>query len=172
MYAEEGSFFVIPGPWFNPNPNDTRANYATLGSTAAERQLARYEDFGAGPNTPFYGEPLDVRIEIIGAVSENMPPPMAIQAEYLRKWGWIPSFLDAEGTTYIPASHAGGQNLATPGVVAPNLIFTYDPVLATGHSGTGVNNPVVRIDDYGRPLPPLPRLPVSPAISFVGDVSQ
>jgi len=24
MFAEEGSFFIIPGPWFNPNSNDTR----------------------------------------------------------------------------------------------------------------------------------------------------
>src|SRR5262249_13684146 len=31
MYAQEGSFFIIPGPWFNPNPNDTVENFLIKG---------------------------------------------------------------------------------------------------------------------------------------------
>src|SRR6185312_16446247 len=41
LFAQNGSFFVIPGTWTNPDPNDTRANYASLGATDDERQQRR-----------------------------------------------------------------------------------------------------------------------------------
>ena len=106
LFAEEGSFFVIPGPWFDPNPNDTHAIYAQriadlqnssvtqppLNAAQANFRAAqeRLEAYGAGPGVPFYGEPLDVRLNIVGSVAENLPPPASVQAEWQRKWGWIP----------------------------------------------------------------------------------
>lgn len=170
MYAEEGSFFVIPGPWFNPNPNDTRDAYlvdaATNGAAAAD--ATRKDSFGAGSATPFYGEPIDVRVRIIGSVSENMPPPMSVQAEWLKKWGWIPMQLGATGRK-IPTQHLGPTGSSTLPYV-PNLTITYDPVLATGLTN-GFTGSVVRKDDLGRALPPLPRLPVSPSLAYFGQVN-
>ena len=182
LYAEEGSFFVIPGPWFNPNPNDTFARWNRVddngGATLSgdEKNLRRLQEFGSYPSMPFFGEPLDVRIQVVGAVSENLPVPMSVQAEWMRKWGWIPEFQGSSGVS-IPTSHARGTDLSLTNIV-PNLTITYDPVLATGRlngfSGSGDPNdpasPVVRVDDFGRPLPPLPRLPVSPTLAFFGEV--
>ncbi|PNA05903.1 hypothetical protein C1X93_30675, partial [Pseudomonas sp. GW456-11-11-14-LB1] len=82
MFAEEGSFFVIPGAWANPNPNDRRdayqsavASYVSGGMSAADAKNAadrdRFQAFGSSPDTVFYAEPLDVKIDIIGSVSEN-----------------------------------------------------------------------------------------------------
>lgn len=186
IYAQEGSFFVIPGGWFNPNPNDTRERYLARetqfeaqGLTAAAANdaadLDRIDNFGAYPEVPFYGEPLDVRISVEGAVAENMPPPVAQQAEWLRKWGWIPDTLGATGTS-IPDSHRRGLAVQN-GAVVPNLTFSYDPVLGTGRNQglrligdpNDLDNYGVRSDDYGRPLPALPRLPVSPALAYFGD---
>lgn len=189
IYAEEGSFFVIPGPWFNPNPEDTYASYlSNCGgiSASAEETLTnverdacnarRYALYGAFPSTPFYGEPLDVKIRIFGAISENVTPPMSAQAEWLRKWGWIPGRHGSSGVQ-IPAAHADDPNFAT-NQFAPNLTVTYDPVLATGRlrgfaaSSNPRDNtsPTLRYDDYGQPLPPLPRLPVSSTLAYFGEV--
>ncbi|MDR3690289.1 MAG: hypothetical protein P4L46_12985 [Fimbriimonas sp.] len=179
IYAEQGSFFVIPGPWFNPNPNDRRDYYVSSedvyagASTTPEKDAIRLENFGATPGFPFYGEPLDIRIVISGAVSENMPPPASVQAEWLKKWGWIPKDLGATGLV-IPGSHVPpASTLANP-LIIPNLIINYDPVLATGRSNGYVidNGPgtLIRTDSYGRPLPPMPRLPVSPTLAFFGEV--
>ena len=184
IFAEEGSFFVIPGPWFNPDLNDRRDNYTNASgvyagaSTTAEKDAIRLENFGASPGMPFAGEPLDVRILISGAVSENMPPPASVQAEWLKKWGWIPRDFAATGLL-IPASHVPAGYTIDPAnpaasLVVPNLIINYDPVLATGRSNGFVidNSPdtLIRVDDFGRPLPPMPRLPVSPTLAYFGEV--
>ena len=189
IFAEEGCFFVIPGEWANPNPNDRRDAYdasvtsygGSLSSAdakaAADRD--RFLSFGSSPDTPFYAEPLDVKIDIIGSVSENMPPPISVQAEWLRKWGWIPQDLAATGFK-IPQSHVPGFKWyagSTPPPFVPNLVVSFDPVLATarasGYLTVGDGNDAasyLRIDNYGRVLPPMPRLPVSPALAYFGEV--
>ncbi|MFZ4506299.1 MAG: hypothetical protein ACOYON_01210 [Fimbriimonas sp.] len=174
IYAQEGSFFVIPGAWFNPNPNDSRANYVNLGATDDERRANRLENYGSSAEMPFYGEPIDVRVNVVGAISENLPPPISQQAEWIKKWGWIPRELGATGS-YIPTSHFPvGANAATTTYV-PNLIVSYDPVLATARIGGFVNTndsaTLLRVDEFGRALPPLPRLPVSSALTYFGEVN-
>lgn len=188
IYAEEGCFFVIPGEWANPNPNDRRDAYdasvtgyggsLAAGDAKAAADRDRLLAFGSSPDTPFYAEPLDVKVDIIGAVSENMPPPISVQAEWLRKWGWIPNDLAATGYK-IPQSHVPNYPWFTgaqPPFV-PNLIVSYDPVLATGRASgylaVGAGNDqssYLRSDNYGRVLPPMPRLPVSPALAYFGEV--
>lgn len=173
MYAEEGSFFVIPGHWFNTNPDDNRPDYlggtgAYSGIAAADRDLQRYRTFGNTPSVPFYAEPLDVRISMFGSLSENMPAPMSQQVEWLKKWGWIPREL-GESTVNIPDQHVPtGYNIAAAGTTAvPNLILTYDPNLATA---TFDGLTPIRRDQNGWILPPMPRLPVSPTLAYIGDV--
>lgn len=186
IYAQEGSFFVIPGAWFNPNPNDTFATWSQGDTALPNPNLSnsddvnylnqrRVEQFGSYPDIPFYGEPLDVQIQIVGSVSENMPVPMSVQAEWLRKWGWIPEFHGSSGEG-IPSSHRRGTASTAGDDIFPNLTVTYDPVLATGRQNGYVStaneasSPVLRTDEYGRPLPPLPRLPVSPTLAYFGEV--
>lgn len=188
MFAEEGSFFVIPGPWFNPNSDDRRDTYASLGATQAERDLARLENYGSTPNMPFYGEPLDVRIQIFGSISENMPPPMSQQTAWLKKWGWIPRTHGATGEV-IPTQHAQGYNVGGGVQYVPNLSVIYDPSLATdrnsgfvGTAGPAVDrNTLIRyqgvdltgdgVSDVFYALPPLPRMPVSPSLAYFGEVN-
>lgn len=172
MYAEEGSFFVIPGPAFNYNPDDNRAafdqNVQNLGSVELALR-ERFERFGVMPEVPFYGEPLDVRIQVFGAISENMPPPISQQGEWLKKWGWIPRYVGGTGR-FIPAQHVpAGYDLQTRKYV-PNLIVNYDPSLATASVEVlpGRWDPI-RTDRYGWTLPPMPMLPVSPTLIYFGD---
>jgi len=192
MFAEEGCFFVIPGPWFNPNPNDTYDTWQNSAANDDDRNTIRLATFGASPQTPFYGEPIDARIVITGAVSENMPPTAAQQAESLRKWGWIPQFHGAT-TEQIPKQHVpAGYALGGSTPYVPNIIFSFDPVLATGRrfgfvdpsSASNLNDPGTYVRtawiDYNMdgiqqpnelvPLPPLPRLPVSPTLAYFGEV--
>jgi hypothetical protein len=178
IYAQEGSFFVIPGQWFNPNPNDTRANYAAGGS-----ELERLEDMGNGPYVPFYQEPLDIKITIDGAISENLPPPLSQQIQADEKWSWIPSLHGSSGEQ-IPTVHNDAvdgfdvYNASTPASYVPNLFITYDPNLGTGRSNgytPSANNLPLRKnpqDPTGLSmLPPLPCLPVSPTLFYFGEVN-
>jgi hypothetical protein len=189
IFAEEGSFFVIPGPWFNPDINDRRDTYMTLGADDTERAIRRLERFGAMPNMPFYGEPLDVKVSILGSITENMPPPIAQQGEWLRKWGWIPRYHGAT-TDLIPDQHVpNGYNVNTTDSYVPNLTVTFDPALATDRNVgfVGASDPNVDrqtlirrvgvdvdgddVKDIYYALPPIPRLPVSPTLAYFGEVN-
>ncbi len=178
IFAEQGSFFVIPGPWFNPNPNDTHVAYAKrlqdlqTALPAAEAlyraNRERLESYGAAPFVPFYGEPLDVKLSIVGSVAENLPPPISVQAQWIKKWGFIPRRLGAT-LMGIPNRHVPtGLDLSTQNFV-PNLTIQYDPVLATGRVNLA-DAPPLRIDGARRPLPPMPRLPVSPRLAYFGEL--
>lgn len=112
LYAQEGSFFVIPGPWFNPDPNDTYASYIALEQDPASAGSTRPKLRRAGenpasslvevaPRFPFHREPLDIRLTIYGAVAENLPAQIGDQGAWMEKWGWVPRFY---GSTGLPSS--------------------------------------------------------------------
>ncbi|MCS7300942.1 MAG: hypothetical protein NZ556_05240, partial [Fimbriimonadales bacterium] len=165
LFAQEGSFFVIPGYWFNTDPSDTRANY--------ERSLQRPKGV-ASPEFPFYGEPLDIRITIVGSIAENFTASLGDQTEWLRKWGWIPRRYGSSQLE-IPQQHQryfhdGAQQYAV------NLLMRYDPIFRNPI----VNGQPLRVaydstqdpsgQHPGRLLPPIPRLPVCPKPIYAGDI--
>ncbi|MEQ1932311.1 MAG: hypothetical protein ABL962_00330 [Fimbriimonadaceae bacterium] len=181
IYAEQGSFFVIPGHWFNPVANDSRVAWNAFPGTVAEKNANRLSLYGSMPETPFYGEPLDVRVTIIGAVSENMTQPASIQSEWAKKWGWIPREQGSSGVL-IPSAHVPpGYNIIPADTYVPNLTIIQDPVFATGRITGFVDAPdsyvrFTRVQpsagvtiDYA--LPPMPRLPVSPTLAYYGEVN-
>ena len=112
-YAYTGSWFVIPPPFFNENENDTRQNYVASGLT----QRAQ----GTFPNDtdhhPFYNEALNVEIDVIGAVTENMP------AEPNEKSLWT-------NRTWVFDSgyDPGAFPLLAEPAFRPNMRFHYDPL--------------------------------------------
>ncbi|MFQ3548868.1 MAG: hypothetical protein SNJ70_03865 [Armatimonadota bacterium] len=140
IYAQEGSFFVIPGNWFNPNVGDTRG----AGN-------ARY----ANPEFPFHGEPLDVRIIIDGAVAENTTAPIGDLSEWMRKWSNIPS---RYGSSNIQTAHPG-----------EGITLLYDDHAGWPLADLDNNADPIRRDSYGRPLPFTPRLPVCTSLVYIGD---
>jgi hypothetical protein len=55
----------------------------------------------------------------------------------------------------------------------PNLFLNYDPMLMSGREN-GSFSPTaryVRVDSFGRPLPPMPRLPVGTRLLYFGEVN-
>lgn len=148
IYAQEGSFFVIPGEWMNSNPADVRAT-----ALASSRRFA--DPIGAGwrladnPDKspyPFYGEPADIRVVICGAIAENQPADKDFQTAWSRRWGWTPK-VRPDGTN---SAHNG-----------EGLVYMYDNNLRVP----------LRFDKFNRPLPPTPALPVSPDLVFSGEAS-
>ena len=144
-YAEEGSLFIIPGEWLNTNENDTRANY-TAGNARPS---------GIDPMFPFYGDPLDIRIIIDGAVSQNQPAPMTNIEEWMRKWGQIPN---SYGSSNKATAHPG-----------EGFTILYDDHCGWPLNGVRLGGPALRTDKYGRALPYAPKLPVSSTLIFSGD---
>lgn len=149
IYAESGSFFVLPGNWFNPNPSDP--------APAPDQRQGHIRPGGYAREFPFYGDPLDIRIIIDGAVSENIPAPLSDMEEWMAKWGRIP---EKYGSSDVSTAHPG-----------EGLAIMYDD-----HAGwprvtpSDAASAPIRTDKYGRILPVTPRLPVSGSLIYFGDV--
>lgn len=151
ILAQDRSFFVIPGPWFNPNPSDTRENYRKTGTRPP----------GTLPEFPFYGDPLDIKITISGAVTENQPAPRGDVEAWTAKWGRIPSVY---GSSSRPTRHPGD-----------GLTFVYDPLLSNPRNpadGAPIRRKVY-VDGLGNriiggPLPIAPKLPVCTGLVYFG----
>ena len=145
MYAQEGSFFVIPGQWFNPDPLDVPGAVRLAGSD---------------PEFPYYGDPLDVRIIIDGTIAENTPASSSDVEAWMQKWGKIPDTYGSSGTA---TAHAG-----------EGFTVLYDehagfPLAFSNTNASFPDGLPVRIDAYGRILPLAPRLPVCSSIIYSGD---
>ena len=65
IYAQNGSWFIIPGPWFNDDPTGPEATES---------------------DSPAYHEPLNIRISVYGAITENRPAPIGDVADWTSKW--------------------------------------------------------------------------------------
>lgn len=162
LFAQEGSFFVIPGYWFNTDPQDTRANFEARGVRPAGV---------ASPEFPFYGEPLDIKITIVGAIAENFTASLGDQTEWLRKWGWIPRRYGSSNfeipTEHQTAFHDPAQQYAV------NLFMRHDPVFRSPNLVGRVAYDATQDPSGqhpGRLLPPIPRLPVCPKPIYAGDI--
>lgn len=144
IYAQEGSLFVIPGYWLNPNPADNEKAYAENGTRPP----------GVDPRFPFYGQPPDIRITIDGAVSENLPASISDVEDWMAKWGRIPETYGSDGSANTRHPNEG-------------ITFLYDD-----HVGWPLDDTKkpIRTDAYGRALPLTPRLPVSGSLIYFGDV--
>ncbi len=164
-YAQEGSFFVIPGVWFNESVEDTPNNATARGGRPP---------YIKHPAFPFYGEPLDIKITVDGAIAENLPASDSDVDAWLRHWSNIPA---EYGSSSEPTVHAGDgltflydANWAFPvngpdGAVRREVPRGSEPDPAYGPG----SDPARKL---GRPLPLAPRLPVSPDLLYVGRLSS
>jgi hypothetical protein len=113
IYAQNGSWFVIPGRWFNEDPGDLGAD-------------------PSGWAYPGYHEPLNMRLSVWGAVSENMPADLGSVAAWTSKWGGPTGqgadfFLSYE---YDPLLRAPRLEAGDAGYLRiPNLPITADLVI-------------------------------------------
>lgn len=203
IYAQEGSFFIIPGPWFNPNPNDTYAQYISVdpATNAPKNRRADQPQPNASPTPtdpapvvdpdfPYYGEPLDIRITMFGAITENLPAEIGDQGAWLQKWGWIPKFYGSTGMDGVPMqgsrrpTYHGSADATTGGYALPGgvndgvgngITYIYDPRLSSPYDGAGIplriNPNFIGLANatQAEPLPPMPRLPVAPGLLYYGE---
>jgi len=181
LYAQNRSFFVIPGEWFNPVSGDDLSAYVQSvkasklpGGKPASRSSSVDDTVLEGARFPFYAQPIDLKVTIYGAVSEAQPADISAQAAWMRKWGWIPHFHGSAfpgrpaGVNSEPAGHTS-TNAALP---AAGLTLIYDPLWA--YPGTTNNQTVtyLRTNKYGDPLPLTPKLPVSTGLLYSGQPAQ
>jgi hypothetical protein len=204
LYAQNGSFFVIPGYPLNVDPSDTRdaaiRRHGGVGAGSMRRPAGTSDEF------PFYGEPIDCRITVVGAIAENRTASIADQAAWMQLWGYIPQQFGSTGSSPTsstadepPTEHLFGVDVGTsvgnPAAndhraaveraagLARGLRLVYDPALGAPYSGYNpnggsffrmgawahVSRGSLRQDDFGRTLPPLPRLPVCPGYVYFGE---
>lgn len=101
IYAQTGSWFVIPPPFFNDDPNDTEAQFVANGNQrpASTQPTTATNPLEARMSYPFYNEPLNIEIDVVGSISENIPATPSEQAAWTgRLWldnGYDPSVIGA-----------------------------------------------------------------------------
>lgn len=168
LYAETRSFFVIPGDWFNTDSSDNLTNFANSNGAARSGVDVSVDSQN---RFPFFGQPIDMKIIIDGAVSEARPADISAQSSWMAKWGWIPQFHGGLGT-----EDAGSGNRVRAGSAAKGpytgLQIIYDPLAGfpyyTDTTGGNAAPAYMRTDRYGRPLPYSPKLPVCTGLLYAG----
>ncbi len=176
LYAQTRSFFVIPGEWFNTSSDDNLAAFLNNGSrpgiSASSLSAA---DFESQSRFPLYGQPIDLKITLSGSVSEAQPADIAAQTAWMQKWGWIPQYhgslvISGGGAATEAAGHgpAGQPAIGLQIIYDPQAGYPYDPT----PPGNGTTPYYLRSDQFGRPLPFTPKLPVSPGLLYSGQSGE
>jgi len=161
LYAQTRSFFVIPGPSFNSDTSDTLDKFAAGDTRTSLTDPNHLTD----PRFPLFGQPIDMKIVVDGAVSESRPADINAQTAWMLRWGWIPQFHGSMiGLSGSPAAEMAGH----PGRIGLQLI--YNPQAGYPYNPTG--GYYLRSDQYGRPLPFTPRLPVSTGLLYAGESGE
>ncbi len=135
LYAQDKSFFIIPGYSFNPDANDTRVNFGTAGTRASYSPLDTFananNDRATKDKFPYHNEPLDVRITFQGAIAESYTASVGAQAAWLKQWGYTPAKYGSynaatPATTEIPDDHLFARSPGVNGTL-PNGYVAGDP---------------------------------------------
>ncbi len=188
LYAQTGSFFVIPGEWFNRDSSDNLSTYladltrpnltADLNASGFMSGSTLYGNlYTSLSRFPMYGQPVDLKITIDGSVSEAHPADIAAQTAWMQHWGWIPQYhgsLVTTDTTVTPnltpetAGHilSGQPAIGLQIIYDPQAGYPYDPAPTTGTAY------YLRSDVFGRPLPFTPKLPVSTGLLYSGQSGE
>ncbi|HZP80479.1 MAG TPA: hypothetical protein VFB21_02460, partial [Chthonomonadaceae bacterium] len=131
LYAQNNSFFVIPGYPLNPNPADTAQAYVANNNRRPSYRIDPVsgnlqdspEEKQAKDIFPFYNDPVDVRITIYGAVAENYAASAGDQKAWMARWGYIPAQHGSSGIA-IPDDHLKGHD---PGPNVTGMDYGYVP---------------------------------------------
>ena len=167
LYAQTRSFFVIPGESFNLNPVDNLASYLGKGTRddlLTLKNLTPAEQVSVN-RFPLYGQPVDLKITLSGSVSEAHPADIAAQTAWMSKWGWIPQYHGSLIGSSLPAEFAGHSVSGQPAI---GLQIIYDPLAGYPYNPASTIHYYLRSDQFGRPLPFTPKLPVSPGLLYAG----
>ena len=186
MYAQEGSFFIIPGPWFNPDQNDTFATFVAAGKRPLTDEVASQTRRQINPLFPFYKEPMDIRITFFGAITENLPAEIGDQGAWQEKWGWVPDAYGSTGLTgvidqganQVATAHGRNGIYKGPGSAGGNgIVYDFDEraIAPYYQDAAGAFAPIRPNPNFANlpafqqePLPLTPRLPVAPGLLYYG----
>ena len=133
LYAQERSFFVIPGYAFNPDKRDTLQAYLLNGQRPASLNSVTGTISRVAPDFPFYNEPLDVRITLFGSIAENYTASISDQTAWMARWGYVPVYSGA-GNLTNNATPPGANNGA--------------PIPDIHKFGTDPNSPAAATADF------------------------
>jgi hypothetical protein len=194
MYAQNGSWFVIPPRWFNEQEDDSRPAFAARNGLRA---------FGTQPDHegayPFYHEPLNLDIEIHGAITENMPAEPADRAAWTQRlWMRVPEANSGQARTDFDRETPGFHpriryfyehnlrrfvryRIVNPvlqpanGIPLEGIAWSATPVPPPGVNVPSLDQVVAQArtdwNGYVVSLPILPMLPAGPVI-YEGSIVQ
>ncbi len=117
VYAQNGSWFILPGPWFNEDPDEMPPPDLDT--------MQKIQGWFDGRVAPAYHEPLNLQLTFYGAISENRPAPVGDVTDWTSKWA---------------GPYVAGSSAVVDGAY---LKYEYDPLLRwTREENDGVTDQV------------------------------
>lgn len=149
IYAQEGTFFVIPGVWFD----EAASNWDVDGDGTLE----------AGENESVFHRRYNYRITLNGAVNISQSPDEATYNTATNPYGlyqtqWTDHWASPSYTTDVNGDGTTGD----AGYVWTGLRYYYDPQLRN------YRDPVAIVGGGGNTLSKIPKLPAAPGLVYVG----
>ena len=93
VYAQNGSWFILPGPWFNEDPDEM--------PTPDLDTMQKIQGWFNGRVVPAYHEPLNLQLIFYGAITENRPAPVGDVTDWTSKWSGMYRANAAEDGAYL-----------------------------------------------------------------------
>jgi hypothetical protein len=166
IYAQNGSFFIIPGVPFNTDADDTPEAALAFAASRGLPAGSMVRPDGTDHMMPFYHDPIDCRITIVGAIAQNRTASIGDQAAWMQIWGYIPEVYGSTGKNpntsptevLIPRQHlyvdevglnSGDQrtNDEKAARITRGIRYLYDPALITPYQGYNPAAVAFRRDD-------------------------
>jgi len=146
IYAEEGCWFVIPGPWFDDLADRNGDGTVSLVERENQRRYRRY----------------NYDILVRGMITENFTAPVSAVYDWTNKWAY-------PGTDLPEVAAApGGDPVAND---LPSIRYLFDSSLrqARDRFDPGTGGPWCARGTAEADLPTVPHLPVSPKLVYFGE---
>lgn len=153
IYAQRGSWYVIPGPYFNDDKDNADPSADLI-------------------NWPYprYHEPQDIKITVNGAIVENKPAPFEAEEDSLMHWRGsnMSYFTDGSATTpfYEDPKAAWDASVWKWSKRRQGIEYHYDATLSRPACYTIETD--VDGNKHYRYLPRLPKLPISSTVFSFG----
>jgi hypothetical protein len=181
IYAQNGSWFVVPPPWFNEDPLDNRELFRAGDSQTNRSPGTRaYGTFPADSDDyPFYREPLNMQVTVRGSITEGQTVDGAVKAQWIKRMTMdykdpttdrdVHTILGIDRTQFDPGiKYVFDQDLRN-WVRYRNVVTGREGVAYVGPPGAGQTGPnletirtaAIQNGQNIVTLPILPRLPTS-----------
>jgi hypothetical protein len=148
VYAQEGSWIVIPGDFFDPTVKNN-SDLDRDGTLTRAEQVAAYRFNRYNYRINFTGAIMENQSAIINDPDGSSGPVIGAVADWMNKWATVN--IDAGDFTGSGAANVFRNNLSYAAGDFPNITYAFDDEVMRGHfdEDEGLHIPIAPEPGYG-----------------------